>query len=247
MENPVRLRASRLSDKNSKRTRDEKGKTELGSEGSSWIWSGAYVYYVLMPLIVLVISAVLTYLVANTVSSSQPASQKHTGAAKPKGNGKGVLLTAEELAKHDGSDPNIPIYIVVLGRIYNVEKGRRHYAPGSGYNVFAGRDSSPSFVTGAFSREEATDDVSALSPEEIMGVKEWMEFYRKDYTYVGRLIGRYYDQDGKPTEALKEAKEKMKEGQRLRKLQQDENKRYPGCNSRWSADEGSTVWCTKER
>lgn len=155
------------------------------------------------------------------------------------------LLTEEELSKHDGSNPSIPIYISILGRVYDVDKGRRHYEVGSGYNVFAGRDSTPSFVTGAFSREKAVDDVKGLSPEEMLGIKEWLDFYRKDYTFVGKLIGRYYDSEGNPTEALNEAKAVIKEGQKLKKLQEAENKRFPGCNSRWSLEEGSTVWCSQ--
>lgn len=95
------------------------------------------------------------------------------------------------------------------------------------------------------SHEKATDDVKGLSPEEMLGVKEWLDFYRKDYSYVGKLIGRYYDSEGNPTEALNEAKIVIKEGQKLKKLQEAENKRYPGCNSKWNAEEGSTVWCSK--
>jgi len=157
------------------------------------------------------------------------------------------LLTEEELSQHDGSNPSIPIYISILGRVYDVDKGRRHYEVGSGYNVFAGRDSTPSFVTGVFSKENAVDDVKGLSPEEMLGIKEWLDFYRKDYTFVGKLIGRYYDSEGNPTEALNEAKAVIKEGQRLKKLQEAENKRFPGCNSRWSAEEGSAVWCSQNR
>lgn len=195
------------------------------------------VYYILMPVAVVIISGLLTFMATRqdkgTTSNTTQTSKKH------------ILLTAEELAKHDGSDPKIPVYIAILGRVYDVEKGRRHYEAGSGYNVFAGRDSTPSFVTGKFVREEATDDVTGLSPEEMIGIKEWLDFYRKDYSYVGKLIGRYYDSNGNPTEALKEARVVIKEGQRLQKLQEAENRKFPGCNSRWNADEGSVVWCSK--
>ena len=102
-------------------------------------------------------------------------------------------------------------------------------------------------MTGVFSREKAIDDVKGLSPEEMLGIKEWLDFYRKDYTFVGKLIGRYYDSEGNPTEALHEAKAVIKEGQKLKKQQEAENKRFPGCNSRWSVEEGSTVWCSQNR
>lgn len=197
------------------------------------------VYYVLLSLVVIVIAGLLAFFVSHHVKNSVTVPTKTD--TKPKV----VLFTEEELSKHDGSDPNIPIYLSILGRIYDVDKGRQHYKVGSGYNVFAGRDSTPSFVTGEFAREKATDDVKGLSPEEMLGVKEWLDFYRKDYSYVGKLIGRYYDSEGNPTEALNEAKIVIKEGQKLKKLQEAENKRYPGCNSKWNAEEGSTVWCSE--
>ena len=27
----------------------------------------------------------------------------------------------------------------------------------------------------------------------------WLEFYRRDYTPVGTLVGRYFDSEGQPT------------------------------------------------
>lgn len=200
-------------------------------------FSGAFV---LLSIALVLIAGLLTFAVTLQFANSHTETTKATVKSK-------LLLTEEELLKHDGSNPNIPIYISILGRVYDVDKGRRHYEVGSGYNVFAGRDSTPSFVTGVFSREEATDDVKGLSPEEMLGIKEWLDFYRKDYTFVGKLIGRYYDSEGNPTEALNEAKAVIKEGQKLKKLQEAENKRFPGCNSRWSVEEGSTVWCSQNR
>ena len=198
------------------------------------------VYSIVLSIVVVLIAGLLTLTVTIHFANHHTTTAKATAKSKP-------LLTEEELLKHDGSNPDIPIYISILGRIYNVDKGRRHYEVGSGYNVFAGRDSTPSFVTGVFAREQATDDVKGLSPEEMLGIKEWLDFYKKDYTYVGKLIGRYYDSEGNPTEALNEAKAVIKKGQKLKKLQEAENKRFPGCNSRWSVEEGSTVWCSENR
>lgn len=217
------------------------GKDETSSSKVAGAQGAFNVYYVLLSVVVVLIAGFLALSVSHHFTKSVTVTTK--ADIKPKL----LLLTEEELSKHDGSDPNVPIYLAILGRIYNVDKGRRHYEIGSGYNVFAGRDSSPSFVTGEFSREKATDDVKGLSPEEMLGIKEWLDFYRKDYTYVGKLIGRFYDSEGNPTEALKEAKVVIKEGQKLKKLQEAENKRYPGCNSKWNVEEGSTVWCSQNR
>lgn len=216
------------------------GKDETLSSPATRAQESFSVYYVSLSVVVVLVAGLLAFSVSHRFKNSVTVPTK--ADTKPKGL---VLLTEEELSKHDGSDPNVPVYLSILGRIYDVDKGRQHYEVGSGYNVFAGRDSTPSFVTGEFSREKATDDVKGLSPEEMLGVKEWLDFYRKDYIYVGKLIGRYYDSEGNPTEALKEAKTVIKEGQKLKKLQEAQNKRYPGCNSKWNAEEGSTVWCSQ--
>lgn len=244
---PEKLNVSDYDDKTS--AQKEK---DVSVSKPSGVQTFAKIYYVLMPVLVVIIAGLLTFAVtrqetATIVKETTKETGTGTGGKAKETPKKEVLLTAEELAKHDGSDPNIPVYLAILGRIYDVDKGRRHYEVGSGYNVFAGRDSTPSFVTGKFAREDATDDVKGLSPEDMMGVKGWLDFYRKDYTYVGKLIGRYYDSEGKPSEALQEAKALIKEGQRLQKLQDAENKRFPGCNSRWSKDEGSLVWCSENR
>lgn len=38
-------------------------------------------------------------------------------------------LTLEQLAKHDGSNPDLPLYLSVQGTVYNIEKGRQFYGP----------------------------------------------------------------------------------------------------------------------
>lgn len=204
-------------------------------------WRAGWTLYYLMPVIVVGIGSLLSYVSLYSTLNGKPEESDTSNRAKP------VLLSSKHVAKHDGSDPSLPIYLVVLGKVFNVDKGKKFYAPGSGYNVFAGRDSTPSFITGKFSRDEATDDVSGLTPEEMLGVKNWIDFYRKEYTYVGKMIGRYYDSEGNPTEALKAAGKKIKEGKMLKKAQEEQSKRFPGCNSQWSRDEGSTVWCSKDR
>jgi predicted heme/steroid binding protein len=55
-------------------------------------------------------------------------------------------FTKEELAKYDGSDPTLPIYLSIRGRVYDVTAGRSHYGPEGGYHGFAGRDASRSFL-----------------------------------------------------------------------------------------------------
>ncbi|KAK6052347.1 cytochrome b5-like Heme/Steroid binding domain protein [Cooperia oncophora] len=48
------------------------------------------------------------------------------------------ILNAEQLSLFDGSRPSRPVYLAILGRVYNVDKGRKHYGKGGGYHFFAG-------------------------------------------------------------------------------------------------------------
>lgn len=69
----------------------------------------------------------------------------------PKKNGSGVevqaigvevrYFTLEELARYDGSDPDLPIYLAFEKVVYDVSKGKQFYQPGATYHFLAGKDS----------------------------------------------------------------------------------------------------------
>ena len=113
----------------------------------------------------------------------------------------GRIMTKEELKKYDGSEGSPGTYLAILGQVFDVSKGSDHYGQGGGYSFFSAKDGSRAFVTGEFNEEGLIEDVSGLSHGDIIGLKEWIEFYHKDYTYVGKLVGHFYDADGNPTEA----------------------------------------------
>ena len=46
-----------------------------------------------------------------------------------------------------------PLLLAILGEVYDVGPGERHYAPGQGYSGMAGRDASRSFTTGNFKKD----------------------------------------------------------------------------------------------
>lgn len=66
-------------------------------------------------------------------------------------------LTPAELARYDGSDPELPIYLAINGTVFDVSANRRTYGPGGSYNVFAGADASRGFVTGCFAEDRTAD------------------------------------------------------------------------------------------
>ncbi|KRX38535.1 Neuferricin [Trichinella murrelli] len=95
------------------------------------------------------------------------------------------FFTKSELSSYDGSVKSKGLYLAILGRIYDVSRGREHYGPGGAYHIFAGRDATRAFVTGDLSAEGASDDLTNLSNEEIIAVQQWADFYDKEYELVG--------------------------------------------------------------
>ncbi|KAF2124727.1 cytochrome b5, partial [Dothidotthia symphoricarpi CBS 119687] len=66
-------------------------------------------------------------------------------------------LTDADLAKYDGTNPTLPIYLALNGTIYDVSAGRSTYGPGGSYHFFAGRDSARAFLTGCFATDITPD------------------------------------------------------------------------------------------
>lgn len=48
------------------------------------------------------------------------------------------LLTADELSLYDGGENSKGLYLAILGQVFDVEKGRKHYGPDGGYHFFTG-------------------------------------------------------------------------------------------------------------
>lgn len=47
------------------------------------------------------------------------------------------MFSRSDLAAMTG-EKNGPVHLAVLGKVYDVTKGRKHYGPGGGYSFFAG-------------------------------------------------------------------------------------------------------------
>ncbi|KAE9467471.1 hypothetical protein C3L33_00636, partial [Rhododendron williamsianum] len=129
------------------------------------------------------------------------------------------LFTAQNLALYNGTDDGLPILLAILG------------------------DASRAFVSGNFTGDGLTDSLHGLSSTQVKSVVDWRDFYFKTYIFVGKLVGRYYDSEGNPTKYLKGAEAKAARGAQLMEKQKNEEAKLPTCNSRWSQEEGSEVWC----
>lgn len=115
------------------------------------------------------------------------------------------------------------LWLSILGEVYDVTPGRQYYGKGASYSIMAGRDASPSFVTGEFTEEGAAKSLSEIDPKEIAAINEWKKFYVESdkYSKVGVLEGLYYDSEGKETPSLIEAMGKVEEGERLAKIERE--------------------------
>uniref|UniRef100_A0A8C8RL26 Neuferricin n=1 Tax=Pelusios castaneus TaxID=367368 RepID=A0A8C8RL26_9SAUR len=159
--------------------------------------------------------------------------------------GRGRLLSPAELARYTGAEGGPGLYLAVLGQVFDVHRGHKHYGPGGAYSALAGKDASRAFVTGDFTATGLVDDLSGLSSSQMLALQDWLSFYSKNYGLVGKLVGRFYDETGTPTEALKQTQAAIEEELKL-KGQNDEKKQFPPCNSEWSSTRGSRFWCSKQ-
>ena len=139
-------------------------------------------------------------------------------------------FTPRQLKPYDGTksedNPEGRILIGVLGKVYDMTKGKSFYGPGGPYSVFAGRDASRALATfEVHSVSEEYDDLSDLKQSELNEVKEWDLQFSEKYTLVGKLLKpgeqptSYSDDEGTDDEAaIEEENRKLKRlssGQKL--------------------------------
>jgi len=156
------------------------------------------------------------------------------------------VMTKEELKHYTGGEGSKGLYLAILGRVYDVSKGSKHYAPDGGYAFFAGRDGSRAFVTGEFNDAGLTDIIDDFSPGQMLGLRDWLTMYDKDYAFVCLLEGNFYSSHGLPTQAYAAYEAGVLQAQVEKSHDSADSKLYPGCNSEWSQSDGGRVWCSNK-
>ncbi|XP_009317593.1 PREDICTED: neuferricin [Pygoscelis adeliae] len=61
-----------------------------------------------------------------------------------------------------------------------------------------------------------------------------------------KLVGRFYDENGAPTEALRQAEAAIEEALKFQAESEQRKQRFPPCNSEWSSAKGSRFWCSRQ-
>lgn len=90
------------------------------------------------------------------------------------------------------------------------------------------------------------DNVLALSLREMPPVQSWLPFCIDSYDLVGKLLGQFCDENGAPTEALRQAEAAVEEAQKFQAEGEQSKLQFPPCNSEWSSVKGSCFWCSRQ-
>ncbi|CAG9760800.1 unnamed protein product [Ceutorhynchus assimilis] len=159
--------------------------------------------------------------------------------------GPNYLFTSEELATFDGTN-GMFLYLSIMGQVYNVTDGLKHYGVGEPYHFFVGKDATRHFITGDFENEYSRDDVDDLDQNQLRSLNNWLKFYKSTYKRVGKLMGRYFDEFGRLTPYAREIKKLIKEAEKSEESNQTDKRKFPPCNIEWDAVKGSRVWCTNK-
>nr|CAG4641892.1 EOG090X0A5G [Eurycercus lamellatus] len=153
------------------------------------------------------------------------------------------VFKKEELAQFKGENGG-DIYIAILGHVFDVSRGKEYYGPGGGYAFFSGIDGSRAFVSGQFTPEGLIEDISGLEKQDYIGLKDWVDFYMKDYKFIGKLHGLYYDANGDPTEYYHQSQSWIEAATKYKEEEDRFKEKYPMCNVDYKPEEGSRVWCS---
>lgn len=153
------------------------------------------------------------------------------------------IFTTNELKQYTNLENGL--YLSILGQVFDVTKGEKHYGSGGNYYAFTGRDASLAFITGEFDEEGLTDDISSLSVQQVKALDDWLQFYNANYIYKGKLYGRYYNQNGSPTTEFYQVQEKLLVARKEKSLEEKRKRMFPPCNIEWKPEIGTVFWCTK--
>ncbi|KAG9192279.1 hypothetical protein G6011_11013 [Alternaria panax] len=103
-------------------------------------------------------------------------------------------FTPPSLLPYNGLN-NMPVYLAVRGRVFDVTSGRNFYGPGGPYANFAGRDASRGLACGSFDEDMLTKDLDGpldtlegLDPEQMDALRGWEERFEEKYLVVGKLV-----------------------------------------------------------
>eukprot|EP00882_Tetradesmus_deserticola_P006037 GHRQ01006355.1.p1 GENE.GHRQ01006355.1~~GHRQ01006355.1.p1 ORF type:complete len:241 (+),score=85.60 GHRQ01006355.1:619-1341(+) len=96
-------------------------------------------------------------------------------------------LSLQQLARHDGSDPALPMLLSIRGVVYDITAGKQFYGP-DGIYPFAGREVARAFALISTELADCSDDLTGLGPVELDALRDWEAKFNSKYPIIGRLV-----------------------------------------------------------
>eukprot|EP01127_Copromyxa_protea_P002297 TRINITY_DN12198_c0_g1_i1.p1 TRINITY_DN12198_c0_g1~~TRINITY_DN12198_c0_g1_i1.p1 ORF type:complete len:111 (-),score=28.57 TRINITY_DN12198_c0_g1_i1:36-368(-) len=93
-------------------------------------------------------------------------------------------FTLSKLRQFDGTDSK-PIYVCLLGYVFDLSSKPQFYGPGGGYSLFAGHDASRCLATMSLKPEDLDKPIGDLSDNEKETLLQWKTKYGQMYPIVG--------------------------------------------------------------
>jgi membrane-associated progesterone receptor component len=116
-------------------------------------------------------------------------------------------MTLNELRKYDGKGDDGRVCVGILGKVYDVTKGRRFYGPEGPYSTFAGKDATRALATFDVNAvKDEWDDHEGLSSGQMSSVQEWEMQFSERYDLVGKLVKEGEEDDGADDETVQPEK-----------------------------------------
>ncbi|KAJ5813929.1 uncharacterized protein N7503_000679 [Penicillium pulvis] len=98
------------------------------------------------------------------------------------------LISTEELAKCDGTDPSRPTLVAIKGVVFDVSRNAAYGSTGQ-YKVFAGKDASRALARSSLKPEDCVPEWYDLEDKDKTTLDEWFTFFSKRYNIVGKVEG----------------------------------------------------------
>nr|XP_056709567.1 neudesin [Euleptes europaea] len=114
------------------------------------------------------------------------------------------LFTEPELARYDGQEEGLPIYIAIKGVVFDVTSRKEFYGKGAPYNTLVGKDSTRGIAKMSLDPADLTHDTTGLTTEELQSLDEtFNNVYKAKYPIVGYTAQRILNEDGSPNPNFK--------------------------------------------
>lgn len=95
-------------------------------------------------------------------------------------------FTLQELLQYDGSDASKPLFMSLLGRVYDVSSGKESFGPGGPYAAFAGHDATYNLAVMTLKKQTVDTFEYVLEQDDKECLADWIAYFDNHY---GKPLG----------------------------------------------------------